>query len=181
MSVACIPLTFLFLGNQYKGENIEKLTSDAHLIPYDTFADLIENNFKILAKPKHLHETEYRELIRTLKIKRDYFQESKHEMFPGVLELWYEIMLRWDNFKWKKLADLKNEISEKSWWYLNNSEMIVPETMNSFHDDITRHLALNNKTAVIMEEEDAILAYVVRNKTFSLYLGKEVINENLLG
>lgn len=118
ISFACVPMALMFLGNQYKGDNIVKLTLDPPLVPYDTFADLVQNKFKILVGSKHLSEDEFNRLKQAFKIKADYFRESKHESFPIVSELWYEIMQRWNiwNYLGKEIFN-ENLLGYKYWGY----------------------------------------------------------------
>lgn len=49
-----VPLSFLYLGNLYKGDNIARLTIDPPLIPCNTFDSLIKYKFKTFVRTGRL-------------------------------------------------------------------------------------------------------------------------------
>lgn len=62
IAFAFIPIAFLTLGNEYKGDNITRLTLDASLIEFDTFDSLVIKKFKILVRSIHLRADDYMRL-----------------------------------------------------------------------------------------------------------------------
>lgn len=54
LSFACINMVFCFLNHLYKRDNIARLTLDPPLIPFDTFKNLVQNHFQILARRYNL-------------------------------------------------------------------------------------------------------------------------------
>lgn len=117
---------------------------------------------------------------------KPHVQESKHEAFSIVSELLYEIMTRWLVRKWKWTSSLKSEISKKLWRHLNCNEMVpignysALDFLKKFDHIMRGHLKTRNKSAVILDEIQAIAVNNQRNAHKNPnFLGKDNIFENL--
>ncbi len=187
LTFSAIPLAMSILVNQYKGDNITNLTLEPPLVPFDKFEILVEYKFKIFSRPIRL--VLYSEFTKyMLGVENDYIQGNRHEAFPIVSQLWFEKMGAVGTLK--KLSSLTNELSERSWWYLNHSE-IHPKwnstSVTSLYEENTYNLMESHveecqKSAAILSEEDSIPMYnSLKVKQKPVYLGKEIINEYLNG
>lgn len=58
-SFACIPLSLMYLGNLYKGDNITDLTLGPPLVSYDSFETLVEYQFETLVPAIELTSQHY--------------------------------------------------------------------------------------------------------------------------
>ncbi len=64
---------------------------DPSLVPFDTFQTLINHGFKTFSRNDALQNKAYVHLKQNAQLMFKYVQESNHEAFPMVSELWIEI------------------------------------------------------------------------------------------
>lgn len=91
-----LPLMFMVLSNEYKGDNITNLTVEPNLVPFDTFDSLVENKFDVRLRRYNLNDYEksMSSLKRNTKVFTELLQKNGHEDFPMVSELWYMNLMR---------------------------------------------------------------------------------------
>lgn len=186
LSFSFIPTAFLILGNQYKGDNITRLTLDASLIPFDTFDSLVENRFEIFLRPVHM-QFDYRDW-ETADPKKYYVQESDHEAYPIVSQLWYFVSSHFKLEKSFKISSLENAIPERILYYLENSKMLSVNISNGHYQGdvdqnrLEKYIEKCDKAALILLQEAASYIYdkLSVNKK-PAYLGKDIIIENWQG
>ncbi len=192
-SLFCIPLSFLYLGNLYKGDNISDLTLGPPLVNFDTFDSLLEYNFKIIVRPILLSELVYSSLKQYTTdffVQQEYYEENGHEAIPVVSELLYELWSRSYLEGWKRLKDLQKEVTNQTWRYLKYSEMmrgwnysLLDRNLPDYHTDILeKHLIPCKKAALIAPKEivnQHLSTLKLLNK--AVYYGKDIITETLGG
>lgn len=66
ITFAYIPLAFLTLGNEYKGDNITRLTLPTLLVSFDTYDTSVENNFQIFVRWQRITASFYGRLKKRL-------------------------------------------------------------------------------------------------------------------
>lgn len=190
LSFACIPMVFFYVNNLYKGDNITRFTLDPPLTPFDTFRSLVENHFEILVRRYSLANPVTAYGMKVLNVKKAFVQENGHEAFPIVSELWYMLMMRWTVNRWKRLNALKDQFSETTWYYLNNSKLFPP-WFNSYgqpgqKETVSQILEMQmnacNKSAVILNGEDRNVLYnIMKAKGKPVWNGKDLIHEQFVG
>lgn len=188
--VCALPLVFLILGNEYKGDNITRLTLEPSLVPFDTFESLLHNNFKIYSVPFVVPYESYRQIKQYLKSNESYVKQSAHEFYPIVSQLWYEVLKQFSFHDYKTLDLLLQSFSKTTQTYLNNSKIIPnwknttkPQSYNqTIYQVLDMHMESCNKSALIVSESLAIqLNTILKSLKRPVYFGKDVVNENLLG
>ncbi len=82
-----LPFMFLVLSNVYKGDNITNLTTEPSLVQFDTFESLVEYKFDVRSRRAYVRDMEKYSSNEVTNL----VQESGHEEFPYVSELWFKI------------------------------------------------------------------------------------------
>lgn len=172
--IVLIPLLALtVLVNAYKGDNINRLTMPVEQVPFDTFDSLVNSSFTIFSMPQIISPDRLFTLYQHYIAKGKLVEARNHEMLPVVSEIWYNVMLRWGNYKEHPDSNL---VSARALYYLNNSRVYLGI------NDITK-VNYCNKTAVILRYHKAkqITVQSRNSKTRRNYLGKTILHENLIG
>ncbi len=185
-----LPLMFLVLGNEYKGENITNLTVEPNLVPFDTFKGLVKNGFDIRSRRIILSNIRFLYLKENTQVDKDFVQENGHEGFPLVSELWYAITTRFSYEQQNRLEALKDKFSRNTWFYLNHSEMLPVwknksgnyGSLESTQQVIHMHMGKCDKTAMILPKYMALQLFnTLKAAKQPVFFGKDIISENLFG
>lgn len=188
----CLPLLFLVLGNEYRGDNITNLTVEPNLETFDTFDSLVENEFAIRTRTRRLSSQANYHLKRqsNMSTGNSYFRWNGHEAFPIVSELWRAVTSSLSTAKYKKMSLLGNHLTKKSWYYLNNSEMMPLKKKNSgkyvtgesLEQMLSMHIGKCNKSAMILPDEMALQLFAILKAVKQpVFFGKDIIHEKLSG
>ncbi len=185
-----MPLVLLILSNEYKGDNITRLTLEPSLVPFDTFSSLVQNNFSIYSRRYKLPSETYRHLKGNSKLKQDYIQYSEHEFYPIVSELWFQV-IKLFSFSYMTILDsLIRNLPNSTQHYLNNTKMLPSwKEQNGDHGSgetvlqvLDMHMKSCDKSAIVADENFAIQLYTILMSLQSpVYFGKDIVNENLEG
>jgi len=185
-----LPVLFLALSNEYKGENITNLTVEPKLEPFDTFDRLVENKFDIRSRRHLLDQYTRSYFMRNSNNRTNFTQESKHEAYPIVSEFWFQIMKLFSRGDLRRIAAMTNMFSNKTQYYLNHSEML-PEWKTQSGDYgwqesteklLDMHMSKCNKSAMILLEPSAIQLFAtLKSAEKPVYFGKDVIMETFSG
>lgn len=185
-----VPFVWLFLSTVYKGENITNLTADPPLKPFDTFESLKQNGFQTYLRRFNLNDSKHAPFVNikeSIKLADEYGYVKGHEQFPVVSHLWFGIIsqLRRDTRSERSFNYLKDEISNQTWEYINNSVML-PNHGQPFEENVQTILDLHmdkcNKSAMILQGDGALQLYsILKAKNKPAYFGKDVISELLEG
>lgn len=164
------------------------LTTDPPFTRFDNFEALIEYKFKTYSRKVNLAENSMvynlgylgQELNGPGRI-------EAHEAFPKVSHLWKRIngLIRPVRFSTESLYTLRNEISNQTWRYINNSAML-PDYGVPGSDNIStmfiHHMQKCNKSAIIDTEEHVIMAdKVLKAMGKKSYVGVDKMLEAFLG
>lgn len=192
-----IPFMLLVLSNEYRGDNITRLTVEPDLQPFDEFDDLVEEKFPIYAAPVHLSKFILDNIPPHVKLLSNSTKTSNHEWFPVVSNLWYSIMLRWN--MWSTLKEYAHLLSNRTWFYLNNTQIYdhgveVIGSVGYFHNtsfmamDYTWLYTANselrkcNRSVVLLRHDEALQVNTELSFfKFSVLFGNDIINENMFG
>ncbi len=97
------------------------------------------------------------------------------------------VWLNIDNTEWERFKYLKNKMSKRMWWYMENSEipdlnytsgMTLPDIGNS----LDAHLSKCNKSALIHSEITVVEEFAEHKaQNQPVYIGKEIISESFDG
>ncbi len=187
---AFIPLTFVLLGNLYKGDNITRLTLETDLVPFDTFDSLTRNEFKILTRRYLLSAWAFNSIKYWLRVANESFAKNDHEDLIYTSELFYVINSLWSQQDWTGFNKLKDKVTRNLWTYLKNSEMFPAwNSSNKYAGPLENtskildlHMKACNKSAVIVPHQIAIRLYNnLKIEKKPVFLGEDVIYENLVG
>lgn len=179
-----IPMTFFYIENLYKGDNITRLTLDPPMLRFDTFDSLVTHHFKIYVRRMRLSGFAMRKT--NFHKGTAYFQENRHEAFPDISELLHFTLLHWRIQDWRRLNDLKSLVSERTWFYLSNSEMFPAWNLSDgqlgYAETAPKILKLHmdacNRSAIISSDAFAIPVYTtLKLKTKQVFYGKDIIYE----
>lgn len=194
-----IPFVLLVLSNEYRGDNISRLTIEPDLQPFDTFESLVVHKFPVYVVPRYLEPFDYSMVRMNVNVTNEFTKTSDHEWFPVVSDLWYEIMLQWT--EWSTLRNFAHKISNRTWYYLNNSQIYHPKTLqkpNNFsrfldlvkgliHYDKRQSIEIKelrkcNRSAMMMLQTHALAVYTeLKNYNVPVFFGKDIIYENMNG
>ncbi len=184
VTFAFVPTAFVYIENLYKGDNITRLTLEPHSVPSVNFDSLVKHHFRIFVRRKLIC---YSHINWNKKIaKTNFSQENGHEIYPVISELLHNILLPRYYNEWNRLIARKNIVSERTWFYLSNSEMLpawntskgVAGTFETVYQILKMHMFACNKSGVILSESDAIPVYTaLKAKIKQAYYGKDIINE----
>lgn len=196
--VISLSFSLLVLSNEYRGDNITRMTVEPELLSFDNFTDLVQNGFQIYSLPLLLGKYDFSLLPLLARSKPLFYKTSAHEYFPIVSELWYMIMLQW--YPFSTLDNSKEKISRKTWFYLNHSQLYYMDWITMFSLDMQtmiksatlsltnsyawayEHLSKCDKSALIMEESQALVIYTNLSRHGApAFWGKDVIFQTLYG
>lgn len=184
-AIGALPLAIVVLNNHYKGDNIERLTV-VQTMPFDVFDKVANTNFKVYTLPYHLSDYDFEILKDATKISNEYVKENGHEAYPIISQLLRDSTKHF--YHTRRLHEYaKGVISERLWYYLNNTELFpqwrkASKWFNHTQALVIPHLRTCNKSAVILEENIARIAYsYIRIQTSNVYYGKDTIFENING
>lgn len=177
------------LSNEYKGDNIGRLTIIPPLIPFNQYKDLVSNNFSIYVMPLNISKLRVRLAFRKEKNQSKWYRQvNGHEAIPVVSEYWCR--LNKENAFWKQLKDLLKQESNATKLYAKTSELFPSWNISNPRYDgrydidqfVTSHLNLCYKQAAIFDEWDTRRVY----KTFKdsgkpIFYGKDKIHEAVAG
>lgn len=177
------------LSNEYKGDNIGRLTIIPPLIPFNQYKDLVSNNFSIYVMPLNItHLSVQLAFPREKNQSIWYRQVNGHEAIPVVSEYWYRLNKK--NTYWKRLKGLVKEATSTVKLYAETSQLFPTWNISKPRYDgrydidpfITSHLNLCYKQAAILDEWDTQRVY----KTFveagkPIFYGKDKIHETVAG
>ncbi len=184
------PLVFVILSNEYKGENITRLTLEPSLVPFNTFASLKQNNFTTYSRHVEITNDIYSHVKMNSGLEGFYVEYSAHEFYPIVSELWYAVFARFTLPQLNTLELLMPKLSNETQMYLNYSKMLPQWKTKSggygFYETVEEvfemHMESCDKSAIIGDENFAIQMFTVLKAIKKpAYLGQDVLNENLLG
>lgn len=190
-----IPFVLLVLSNEYRGDNISRLTVEPALLPFDRFETLVEHNFTAYTSKRKLSNHMIEKLNETPNVTDDFQTISNHQFFPCVSDLWYQIMIQFP-FP-NTLKAYSQRLSNKTWLYLNHTrayegKRLKPISKSKRKIKITgktgklkraiNHLLQCNKSAVISFKSVALEAYKNLNHVKApVFFGKDIIHENMYG
>lgn len=181
-----VPLCFMLLSNEYKGDNISRLTSPSPPVPFDTFDKLVEHNFTLRSAPRNF-EYFYKHFTRYHLDWEGVFG-SNHFSYPIVTDyLLLMIIARGD-------LDLPEDIYKK---FPNSDKRYLNHTAhfpnfraigasNTFTEVIQKYynpyLFDCNKSAIIV---DSKIGYLVHHNLtvheMAAYLSKHTMLETVNG
>lgn len=177
----------MILSNSYKGENITRLTAEPKLLPFDTLDSLLQNNVDIRWRRINSNKWPIFRTNESVNLTKIYGSVKGHESFPIVSELWVALIyrLRPQRANERSLYYLKDEISNQTWKYINNSAMLsdvgqgLGENVQTIVD---LHMDKCNKSAIALTNYVALQLYtILKSKGKPAYFGKEIIYENHRG
>lgn len=191
------PFALLVLCNEYKGDNISRLTVEPDLFPFDHFDTLVQHKFPVYTYPTILGDYEYTHFKKWVNVTKEIERVSNHEYFPIVSNLWYVIMLRFRN--WNILKVYAERLTRRLQFYLNHTQIFQLEQLNKHLnissakravDDILENwqalafvtLKKCNRSAMILFRNNAVLLHAkLVKRNVPAFLGKDRIVENLQG
>lgn len=191
-----ISFVLLVLSNEYRGENISKLTVAPDLYPFDNFDDLVSHRFPIFTFATELIEYDYSNLLRSVNVSTEFQKVSNHEYFPIVSILWLEIMLQW--IKWNTLESSSQRLANRTWFYLNHTQIyghdkfvstdigspsdVVEEITKNWFGHAVSQLRQCNYSAMIMYRAQALTVHAnLSSVKAPAFLGRDTIYENMYG
>lgn len=89
--IFCLSLLFNIMSNAYKGENINRLTVEPPLTPFEDYKDLLKHNFSIFTMSREYNFKYARVEYHANNL---YEQINDHEAFPVVSQLWHRYNLK---------------------------------------------------------------------------------------
>ncbi len=115
---------------------------------------------------------------------------ARHEEYPYVSEFWHNILLRWSIQQWENIKSLKHVVARDTWKFFHHSEIFPawndsngqPGLWESVEDILKLHMNQCNKSAVILNNADAIQLHTILSMhKKAVFFGKDLIYENLQG
>lgn len=183
-----IPFVLLVLSNEYRGDNISRLTVETGIYPFDEFDTLVQHEFMVYVWQKRLRNLWYR-MFKKNKHQYGFHKTSNNEYFPIVSTLWFQIMIQFPSMN--TLQKFACRLSNRTWLYLNHTRIFDIEDlqalknftakMHGYHRSIMQ-LMYCNKSAVMLHGSEAFIAY--KNLSYMkapVFLGKDIIHENIYG
>lgn len=178
---------FSILSNEYKGENIGRLTVAPPLTPFDDYKTLVAYNFSINLMPIDI-SSHFLRLGFSVEANQSkwYRQENSHEALPVVSKLWY--LLNQGRVVWTRLANILEWESNTTIFYVNTSHLfpnwrkMKPYRSGYYklEDFINTNLWMCYKQAAILEEYDANRVYrTFAKKERPVFYGKDAIFTNV--
>lgn len=191
-----IPYVLLVLSNEYRGDNISRLTVEPDLHPFDTFDELVRYRFPIYSLPWKLRGNDYNYILESVTVSDELEKISNHEYFPVVSRLWYDIMIRF--YPWNKMKKFYARLGSRTRFYLQHSHIygeqkilatnitkaynFVDGVYKNWQEHAFEHLQQCNYSALILHQNQALIIYTKLGRLKApVFYGKDIINENMQG
>ncbi len=190
LCVFFVPITWMYLSNIYKGDNVTRLTAEPPFIPFDTFEALKEYEFHIYSRRINLTTFENAKFYNVSELNKLHNEQGRvtdHEAVPLVSELWYELVnsLRPHNRLEQSLIYLKHEISNQMWKYINSSKLLRNHGQGNLENISTLlnvEMKRCDKSAIILRRQIAMkLEILMKQMGKPSFLGKDQIFETFWG
>lgn len=176
-----IPICYMVLGYEYKGDNIYRLTVTPPLYPFDTFESLVENNFTIKSEAVFLSEMKNKN-ISSLWIKEF---GSNHVSHGAMSNLLYDYLVLYsDTLLYPER--LYSKLTKTSREYLNHTALF--KNWNEIENDMDQdefleklaipHMFSCTKAAVIVSPNFGTLMWNnMSRQNMPVYLSQENVHE----
>lgn len=191
-----IPFVLIVLSNEYRGDNISKLTVEPDLYPFDNFDDLVKHNFSVYGFPRAVLNEYFAKMFKHNVISKGFGKVSNLEIFPIVSQCLYEILNH--NYQWSEMNTFEKGLGNRTRFYLKHSHLygenkilksnssevthFLTDVSMNWKDHAFEHLKQCNFAALIMYQNEALVTYTnMSSLNAPVFLGKDIIYENLLG
>lgn len=181
-----VPLCFMLLGNEYKGDNISRLTFPSPPVPFDTFEKLVKHHFTLRSPPRNF-EFYYKHIARYHLDWEGVFG-SNHFSYPIVTNYMLELIIAREDLDlpediYKKFPNDSKRFLKHSAHFPNWKAIGVPDTFTEeIQNYYNPHLFKCNKSAIIV---DSKLAYLIHHNltihNMAAYLSKDTMLETVSG